>query len=247
MSETELSTMKAKIEKLLQLATSDNENEAALAMSKAVDLMNKHSIDEGQLHGKELKTVEFQLKYKVIPVWVIDLVYMVTNASGIYTVYQNTRNSQFHNASFYFSGTEADVENIVYILTFLIREIEKKSKKYTKTLPSYLDNMEKQAKSKAYRLGLAHGIGDRMGELTDQFFKEYAETSTSLVPVADHKQKKTNAEEWYKKDHEVRQASSKTQLPDQDAVNAGKADSASISINKGVDGTTVGAQKTITA
>jgi len=247
MSEEQTQNIKAKIEKLLQLATSDNENEASMAMAKAVDLMNKYSISKGQLHGKELTTKIFELKYKVIPVWVSDLVYLVTNASGVYTVFQNARNSQYKNALFFFSGTEADVENIDYILTFLIREIEKKSKKYTKTLPSYLGNMEKQAKSKAYRMGLAEGIGERMEELTNKFFKEYAEQSTSLVPVSDHKQKKLDAEEWYKKDHKVRSANSIIQRPDQESRNAGKSDSSSITINKGVNGTSVGAQTAITA
>lgn len=42
-----------KIEKLLALSNSDNENEAKSAMLKAQELMAKHKIDRGQLEGKE--------------------------------------------------------------------------------------------------------------------------------------------------------------------------------------------------
>lgn len=42
-----------KIEKLLALAGSDNENEAKAAMMKAQELLAKHKIDKGQIGRRE--------------------------------------------------------------------------------------------------------------------------------------------------------------------------------------------------
>ena len=41
-----MENIKEKIQKLLNLATSDNEHEAALALAKATELMNKWNLDK---------------------------------------------------------------------------------------------------------------------------------------------------------------------------------------------------------
>ena len=41
-----MENIKEKIQKLLNLATSDNEYEAALALTKATELMNKWNLDQ---------------------------------------------------------------------------------------------------------------------------------------------------------------------------------------------------------
>ena len=226
-------SIKAKIEKLLSLAQSDNVNEANLAMEKAVDLMNRYSISEDQLNGNEILTKKIPLKYKVIPTWISDLYFGVASASGVFCAYANDRNGS--NAYFYFSGKESDVMNAEYVAEFLARKIMSMSKKYTKSLPKYLDNMEKQFRSKSYRSGAVETVVDRMQEITKKFFDTQTYDS-ALVPVDT---RIAEGREFFLKNRRVRKVSSKRSLGDLDAKRAGRSDANSISINKGVNGTSV--------
>ena len=54
---------KEKIQKLLNLATSDNEHEAALALAKATELMNKWNLDKGSVLGTNIEKVERELPF----------------------------------------------------------------------------------------------------------------------------------------------------------------------------------------
>ena len=53
-----LDAIKAKVTKLLATATSDNENEAALAMSMAQTLIEKHKLSMAELSDAESNQIE---------------------------------------------------------------------------------------------------------------------------------------------------------------------------------------------
>jgi len=226
--------IKARIIKLLALATSSNEAESLSAMNKAVELMQKYSIDENQLHKQTIETLQIETKYKLIPSWVAVLYNEISKSAGVYCVYNNAIGFNNTNAEFYLSGRKSDILNVEYITTYLMAQIEKMSKEFTKTLPKDMKPMDKQQMSKSYRMGMSVGLGARMNEITKEFFKEI--NSTALVPVDDNIVKYNEAEEDFLKDNKVNMTK-RTATLHQEAADRGNQDSAKISINKSIDGT----------
>ena len=55
--------IKEKIEKLLNLSMSDNEHEAALALAKATELMNKWNLDQATVQGTKIETTEIYMPF----------------------------------------------------------------------------------------------------------------------------------------------------------------------------------------
>ena len=58
-----MENIKEKIQKLLNLATSDNEHEAALALAKATELMNKWNLDQATVQGTKIETTEIYMPF----------------------------------------------------------------------------------------------------------------------------------------------------------------------------------------
>lgn len=226
--------IRRKIEKLLRLATSPNENEAKSAMDKAVKLMQKHSIEESQLNGNRMITSLIDTDYTIIPNWVTSLYDGVSISAGVYCCYQNGIRGTELKGKFFLTGREADVQNVAYIIIVLNSQIMRMSKKYTKTIDGMYTNMEKQTMAKSYRIGMVQGLTDRMMEMTEKFFRERPK-GKDLVVVANHITKFQEAMDLFESENEV-ESQSRQQTTNAMAMMAGKSDSSKITINQGVDG-----------
>ena len=230
--------IKDKIKKLLALAQSPNEAEAQSAMNKAIELMQKYSIEESEVHGKKMESVILHVDFIIIPKWVIYLINGVSISAGVFCVYAHGhRGDKWRSGSkgrFYLTGRTADIENVKYIGDFLQKQILKMSEEFTKSLPKHMDGMTKQKKSKSYRIGLSAGISKRMQEITDKFFSDLP-VGKDLVPVADNKQKLSEAEDLFAQNNEFKHGESSSKI-DYSAMAQGTADSKKIQINHGVEG-----------
>ena len=58
-----MENIKDKIQKLLNLATSDNEHEAAAALAKATELMNKWNLDRETVLGQKLERKDIKMYF----------------------------------------------------------------------------------------------------------------------------------------------------------------------------------------
>ena len=226
--------IKQRIIKLLALSTSPNEEEAKSAMNKAIELMQKYSIDENQLNKQNIKTLTIKTKYKIIPSWITVLYDQVSKSAGVYCVYNNMIGFNNEYAEFFLTGRESDVKNVEYIAEYLMHRVYSMSSEFHKTLPKDMDGTEKQKILKSYRIGLSIGIGERMNEMTKQFFKEH--NSTALVPVDDNIVKYEEAESEFLKNHKVNTSGRNEQLHIE-AANIGRKDSESIQLHQSIDGT----------
>lgn len=227
--------IKEKIEKLLRLATSPNENEAKSAMNKAVKLMQEHSIELSQLNGNQMITSIVETNYIIIPNWIISLYDGISSSVGVYCCYINGIRGSNRKGEFYLTGREVDVQNVSYIVVVLISQIMKMSKEYIKTVNGSYTNMERQTLSKSYRIGIVNGLINRMMKITDKFFKE-RQKGKDLLVVADNITKLNEAEDLFKKQYEVKSQSRKHKINTRAMID-GESDSSKIIINQGINGT----------
>jgi len=131
--------IKDKIEKLLNLSMSDNKHEADLALQRALKLMNEHNITKDEVYRQNFisKDVEFKGIYKVTS-WLVNLHSCMANIAGCVFTWRNGMNSRFKDcvleAKGSIVGRERDVENAIYLIAFLKREIENRTDVYKKQL-----------------------------------------------------------------------------------------------------------------
>lgn len=108
----------AKIKKLMSLAESDNENEAALATLRANELMVKHNLDVIASLGADSREVEYCVKL------VLPYRRSSPRMSAIAQILQEFFVYPVHtSAGLEVTGTRANVDNAEYIATYLNREL----------------------------------------------------------------------------------------------------------------------------
>src|ERR1700722_1065137 len=127
---------KDKIRKLLELSLSDNENEAATALRQAMSLMNKHNLSRKEVYGQQMIEHKIETPYYRIPDWYVSLASFMARTSGCFLVYRNGRSEYGDKAVITLAGRERDVENALYLITFLQRALESRVRVYRKKLQS---------------------------------------------------------------------------------------------------------------
>ena len=146
---SDLNIIKSKIKKLLALSKSPNENEAALALKKATELMAQYKINESEFSGYTMKSVKATKRY-------VEWRAIVANAvENLYVTY-HYRN--INTGEFIFYGEELDVFMSTEMFSYLIKTIDRMASR----------NIRKNAKyhfRQSYRSGLASRLYDRMEEL----------------------------------------------------------------------------------
>jgi hypothetical protein len=156
-------SIKKKIEKLLQLAMSNNPHEAELAAQRAVELMQKHSLQREDILIGEVISRTFEIEYARIPVWIRKLYNGLAYINGCYMVWiDGYRDSYGYSlekkAKIILTGRECEVLNTEYFLQVFIREIEKKAKQHSQFLGK---RRNKRTELQAYRIGLGKGLIDK--------------------------------------------------------------------------------------
>jgi len=143
-----LETIKNKVRKLLALTKSDNENEAAIAMEKANELISKHEIDETALRFESVSV-------KSSKAYVTWRAFIANAVAWLYGCHQY-RNTE--HGVIIFTGEELDVFMAGEMFEYLIKTIERTAKKA----------IRKNAKLKFrrdFKCGMAHRLYDRIMKL----------------------------------------------------------------------------------
>jgi len=117
-----------KIQKLLALATSSNEHEAALALQKAQALMAEHNLTSTDLHRSQIGTTQFRSTQSVSKVkdWELALVQQVAGAFGCRVLWIAGHSSDWDYWGRYeLLGPKHQLPVAEYACTFLLRKIVK--------------------------------------------------------------------------------------------------------------------------
>ena len=119
---------KEKIQKLLNLAMSDNENEAKLASQMAYRLMKKNSLTRGEVEGQEFLCLSVEPKGKRVSTWEKYIYAYVASASGVFLTHRSGHKGDdilpSQKAALMLTGRERDVLNAAYLIECYIQEIE---------------------------------------------------------------------------------------------------------------------------
>lgn len=164
--------IKDKIEKLLNLSMSDNEHEAALALERALKLMNEHNITKDEVYRQNFISKELIIDNTILPDWKVKLHSAMANAAGCTFTW---RNGAFRGCKVkaHITGRERDVINAVYLIGFLTREIEKQEKIKRKELKEYgMKGSELSNYIKGFKKGIIEIVFVKLYQQQNKFFNE---------------------------------------------------------------------------
>jgi len=148
MSDTD--RMVAKIKKLLALAASPNEAEAAAALSKAKELMEKHSISDTAIRLADITEAKGKASVADRPNrWESDLVYLVARAFGCKTIFfsggYESRGYGYRRAKgeWHFIAATPIPDIASYAFQVLLRQLAAQRAAYVAALPKHLKRATK--------------------------------------------------------------------------------------------------------
>ena len=189
-----MENIKEKIQKLLNLATSDNEHEAALALAKATELMNKWNLDRETVLGQKIEKIDIEMPFYKWTTENQKLVAILSKLCDGYCLYA-TGNKKFgHFAKIVLSGRPRDLENFRYLFDFLDKKLRKESEKYKLSIRvSGINNKDNKnsMETKSFRIGFLRKIEEKLEVSKKEFFT----TNKSLV-VINSEAKRKEAEEY---------------------------------------------------
>lgn len=175
------------IRKLLALATSPNEHEAALALSKAKELMLRYNIDNIDLEkdqAEDIIEVDFQISHSSEESS-LRFVYWLGKAFLVKPILikRNIGEDKIKFEKYIrFIGKTADVAVSTYIFSYMMSFLDKKTKEYSK----------KKKTQKDYSLGFITAVCDKLRKMEElrtagmTFYEEHPEnalvvTSNALI------------------------------------------------------------------
>lgn len=175
----ELKKIMERVEKLLALAKSDNENEAALAMAQAQRLMSRYSIKEGMLHAEEgLKEIPLAEAAR-FPTWLTRLYIAVGVANGAVAMFYKHKTS----TEIRFIGKRVDI----IMARNMARYVESEIERFTYPL-SLIRN---KVWTGSYREGLVDTVSLKLKEATRAAAQEMEdEGGTGMVLYVEERAKK---------------------------------------------------------
>lgn len=189
-----MENIKEKIQKLLNLATSDNEYEASMALAKATELMNKWNLDKETVLGQKIEKIDIEMPFYKWTTENQKLVAILSKLCDGYCLYA-TGNKKFgHFAKIVLSGRPRDLENFRYLFDFLDKKLRKESEKYKLSIRvSGINNKDNKnsMETKSFRIGFLRKIEEKLEASKKEFFT----TNKSLV-VINSEAKRKEAEEY---------------------------------------------------
>lgn len=181
-----------KLQKLLALSASDNENEAALAMQKAEELMREHNLSVADValdgSGADVDTTEIEGSTKNQQKWEMSLGAIITYSfNGKVVVSKNGNGWKFT-----FVAGRTDLAIITDLFARLRSTIKRMSKAYVDANRATSVNRDISSKTlhNSYRLGLINTINSRLKSLKentapDHNLNVYGKTGTDLMVIKD--------------------------------------------------------------
>lgn len=166
-----------KIKKLLALASSSNEHEAALAASHAQRLLSEHNLamaDIEAAHKTDMADKVETAVSKSLPKWMRHL------SAGVSTAFDCQAIHNPATGKMTFIGVGADVQIAAYTFTYLNRTVRKLCSTYMKQhISSTIANRHRELMRQSYYLGAVSTINARLKEQKVQT----PVTTGALVPV----------------------------------------------------------------
>ena len=214
-----------KIKKLLALANSSNEHEAALAAGHAQRLLSEHNLamaDIDATHKPDKADKVETVVPKTLPKWLRHLSSGVSTAFDCQTVHYPTTGKMV------FIGVGADVEIASYTFSYLHRVVRKLCTNYVRHhVDDRITGRNRELLKQSYLLGAASTITLRLREQKIQT----PITSSALVPVKEGLIKQTMSELG-----KLRTVRSRKSYINAEAYGKGQNDGRQVGINKGIAG-----------
>lgn len=249
-----LSSVIEKVQKLLRLAQSDNAHEAALAMARAQELIDRHQLDQALLETSASESAAVPDEEIVnfaawedaldgardsqkVATWRWRIAYSLSkhNAVGAYVC----------GGRIHLVGRPSDVGAVRYLFAYCLRETErlvaKQGKGHGRT---WLNN---------YRLGVADGIGDALRAQREAFKKSVIAEARAMggaaivkvdAALARVEERAQSTREWMKKNMRLRSSGGSSWKGDSGARDAGRRDGRSVNLGTG-PGIGAGARKAL--
>jgi len=213
-----------KIKKLLALSNSPNENEAAIALAKAIELCAENNISLSQVKaapdGENIKHKDISKGRTKTPKWETLL---ATNLADMFNCVCVINNG-FHNQKLQFAGYSSDAEICAYVYEFLHRQIPKITREHMK-----LKNFRKNARRNAYRLdfmlGVVHSVLYKAKKI---FTKKQTDESSALMV------QRVNLVKRFLKETGAKDSNINFKAKRKDALNAGYDAGRNVNIRRGV-------------
>ncbi|MEW6350657.1 MAG: DUF2786 domain-containing protein [Thermodesulfobacteriota bacterium] len=177
----------SKVRKLFELSRSPNENEAALALARAREMLSKHHLSMADLTVEEMQgsldvTSASVEAGKVLRVWVKALLYHVAKGFDC----ENLIQRRFNAAPLVtFIGTAEDVQIALAAFQFLFRELTGLADRALPVLKREARGWSATSLRYAYLEGAVTRIGERFREETRAVRTVEGEKCRDLVVVKD--------------------------------------------------------------
>ncbi len=217
-----------KIQKLLALANSSNEHEAALAAAHAQRLLSEHNLAMADVEAKQQRPqsadkVETTVA-KTLPKWVRNLSAGVCSAFDCQAIHHPAQGKMT------FIGVGADVQVASYTFSYLDRTIRKLCSSYMKyhVNDSNQSNRNRELMRQSYYLGAVLTINSQLVQQKVQT----PITPGALVPIKEGLIKKSMSELGA-----IRTVRGRRSYINTHAYNQGQSDGKNVSIHKGVSAT----------
>ena len=215
-----------KIKKLLALANSSNEHEAALAASHAQRLLSEHNLAMADIEAThrpdKADKVETSVA-KTLPKWLRHLSVGVSSAFDCQAIHHPAAGKMT------FIGVGADVQIAVYTFSYLDATVRRLCSTYMKRhVGSTIANRHRELMRQSYYLGAVSTITARLREQKVQT----PVTSGALVPVKEGLIRQTMSEIG-----KLRTMHSRKSYINTDAYSRGQTDGGQVGIHQGITGT----------
>lgn len=182
MDKAEMDKVKDKLSKLLALSASPNENEAALAMKKAEELMQKYNLRTVDVapdgSGAHIGHQEVPGTTRTAQTWEAILGWAIANAFDG----QAVRTKGGHWKMTFIAG-KSDLEIIVDLYIRVRQTVRRMSSEYVDSV-RYTACESAKTLHNNYRMGMVHTIAERLKELKKNTTPVYAGTK-DLILVKD--------------------------------------------------------------
>ena len=215
-----------RVRKLLALAKSSNEHEAALAAAHAQKLLSEHNLAMSELEVKEAGAGKemFDLGRKTLDKWVFQLASVVASAFDCRVVATSGGDG---TAKVSFIGCGEDPAVSGYTFQYLVKEMER----LVKSFLALVDAGDRAVHRRSWLLGAVRGVQEQLRKQKI----DTPVTTTALVPVKDALIR-TYIEEHFNK-AKVRRTRRSSIYGS--SYNAGKETGKSMAIRRGVSGSPV--------
>ena len=230
-----IDNIKKKIQKLLSLAKSPNENEAALALQKAQMLLEKYSLSIEDVYQLSENDVVEQtiLSRQRMPVWIEWLTIMIVDIFGVKAYYDPewrwNGKKYYIQKNLRFVGFDADVLIAKHCFVYLKRAIDNGHRTWLTQLRKNNSRIPPGCKN-AYALGFIEGVKDKMAQLTKAQQNQEVGHASNL-PVL-----KSNAIKKYMEKLNLKKAKKRNPKLDHASYLAGTLDGAKTPVSRPVNG-----------